>query len=715
MIRYVNSIKLAIDASILTILIPILFFGVLFIGSKFYKKGEWNDEYLSLKQTKIIRGFLAIGILLHHCAQRTSASWLPSKYIIHGLDFFVDIGYLFVGVFLFISGYGLYKSLKKKDDYFEHYFSRRILPILIAYFTTSLTFYFYNTAKSTYTWYIVAILVCYVLFYFAFKYIRKEYMSFLIVLVGIILYCAICNFFILGGWWYNTIGLFIIGLLFGKFEGRIIGFIKKVYIPLFIATIIGVLVFRYYGRFYEDVIYSVTKESVYDSYSLLIIVFRFLAATCFTLLILLISLKCKFNSRVLSFYGNMSLEFYLIQGMFVHMFSYSYFDVSKPLYYIKNIPLYILVVLLLATSFGFFLHYVDTKLHEFLIYFEEKRHLEINYVKRALIVVLLVIIVVFVAYLAFVGLVEYQEDKGYKEAIETYKEKYISFADVDNKKMAAYIVGQGKDTLVLMRGNDDPCPSLSMRFLADTLAEKYRVVVLDYLGTGFSDKPTSPRTSKNIAYEIHEALHDFDITDNYILVPQYISGIYAQEYVKKYKDEVKGVIAIESEVLPERKALTNSYGISQVEYHKHLKLDCTLKNLLGNIRYIPGVESLVWKVYYDYYWRGLNEDELVVARKLLCKNIYNSTYLDEHKYEYQNLTNSLSAQYPRNIFVYDILSHYDAMEIARTGKSSDDLHAQVCFNRSKHKSKEVSDIYKGFFVGPGIILKLVDEAVGLIK
>ena len=107
-------IKLCVESNVLTAIIPLLFVVLLFIGCKFCKKSEWNDDYLSLRQTQVIRGFCTIGIILHHCSQRTAASWLPNAFIIHCLDFFVDIGYLFVAVFLFFSGYGLYKSYKKK-------------------------------------------------------------------------------------------------------------------------------------------------------------------------------------------------------------------------------------------------------------------------------------------------------------------------------------------------------------------------------------------------------------------------------------------------------------------------------------------------------------------------------------------------------------------------------------------------------------------------
>lgn len=711
-----NTITIGTKVSALTVIVPLVYISLLFINSKFFKKGEFNESYFDKSQTKFIKGFCAIGIILHHLAQKTAAPWLKSQYIIHGLDFFVNIGYLFVGTFFFISGYGLYKSYKTNKDFFDHYFSRRILPLIIAYLTTSLTYYFYKPVSSTYTWYVFAIIICYILFYFGFKYFKKEIVSCLVIIVGIVLYSVFCNFMMLGGWWYNSIGLFIIGLIFSIFEKRILSFIKKYYIPLLIVGIMLTVVCNWYGRHYENVVFPVTKESTYDLYNLYIILFRFIAAINFTLTVILVSLKFKFNNKVLSFYGSISLEFYLIQGLFVQMFSYCYFDINiKPLYYIKSVPLYMLVVILLSTLFAFGLNYVDKKIKEFLLFFAEKRREEILFVWKYLKITLIVIVSTFIIYVLALSLKSYSETKGYKEAINKYKDNYISFTNVGNKKMAAYIVGEGEDTLVLMRGNDDPCPTLSMRFLADKLSEDYKVVVLDYLGTGFSDKPSTSRTSKNIIYEIHEALKGFGITENYILVPEYISGIYAQEYVKKYKNEVKGVIAIETENLPERKAITKYLGASAVEYHKTIKIDSFTKYLISRLKYIKGVETLIWPVVEDFYNKGLKEEELVVARKLFFDNIYNSAFLDERFHELENLYNSLSAQYPRQIYVYDIINNADKLSVSCMGQKLEELHAETCFNRSKHGFKIINDIYKSFYIEPGIIKKIVDESIGYMK
>ena len=102
-----------------------VFFAILLFKAKFFTKGTWNDEVLSLNQTKSILGFCAIGIVFHHLAQKTCAPWLNQEVIVHGLDFFLNLGHLFVALFFFYSGFGLFKSLKLKENYLKRFLGKQ--------------------------------------------------------------------------------------------------------------------------------------------------------------------------------------------------------------------------------------------------------------------------------------------------------------------------------------------------------------------------------------------------------------------------------------------------------------------------------------------------------------------------------------------------------------------------------------------------------------
>lgn len=97
---------------------------ILFWGCRIYGRKSWNEEFLSLEQTKALLGFAALCIMFHHIGQKNSASWIDRKYYTGGLEFFVPIGNVLVAFFTFCSGYGLFKRFKGKKYYLNFSFLR---------------------------------------------------------------------------------------------------------------------------------------------------------------------------------------------------------------------------------------------------------------------------------------------------------------------------------------------------------------------------------------------------------------------------------------------------------------------------------------------------------------------------------------------------------------------------------------------------------------
>ena len=86
-----------------------------------------GGEILSRYATTCMRGILALVILVHHLFQYSHVD----------LGFFLDhtlqaAGYLAVGMFYFLSGYGLARS-SRKGDYLQRFFKRRFIPLYAFY------------------------------------------------------------------------------------------------------------------------------------------------------------------------------------------------------------------------------------------------------------------------------------------------------------------------------------------------------------------------------------------------------------------------------------------------------------------------------------------------------------------------------------------------------------------------------------------------------
>lgn len=353
---------------------PILLI-ILLWGAKFCKRKTWNEDYMSLSQTKALQGFFAICIMLHHIAQNTCAYWLPSFAIEHGLECFVSSGYIFVGVFLFCSGYGLYRSYTLKQNYLKGFFGHRILPVLISYYSTSLIFVivryfmgepmdvmqviFYMTGLQLGNpngWYVLVMPLMYIGFYLAFKFCKSEKKAVWMICLWVFVYTLIGTmvnhnkWWLCGQWWYNSVHFFAIGIVFARYEKAIIERIKKHYIRNVIMALVGAFLLNILS---EGVIQPIVSYYGED-YGMNFIVLRrwicllsqILASCAFVFFVFMLGLKIKIGNKVLVFMGSITLEFYLIHGVFVELFGFSFNDMMPSLYYIRNIFLLVLVVAL---------------------------------------------------------------------------------------------------------------------------------------------------------------------------------------------------------------------------------------------------------------------------------------------------------------------------------------------------------------------------------
>lgn len=354
----------------------VVLFAVLFWGVKFYKKGTWNDEFMSLSQTKALQGFFAICIMFHHAAQKTCAPWLNPRFIIHGLDVFVPIGYFFVGIFLFCSGYGLYKSYKVKKDYLNGFFARRILPVILSFYSTGLIFLavralmkekmdvaqviYYITGlqlSNPNAWFVIALPIFYFGFFLSFKYIKNEKVALFVTCMVVFVYTLIGtivdhnDWWMRGEWWYNSVHFFSIGLLFARHEKTIISKIKKRYLLYVILAFVSIFVFYIASEIAQGV-FSYYGENFHADHKVLrrwaCLFSQILASCAFVFFVFMMGLKVKIGNKVLNFMGTITLEFYLIHGIYVELFGYSFIDLAPSLYYIKNVALFVLVIVVLS-------------------------------------------------------------------------------------------------------------------------------------------------------------------------------------------------------------------------------------------------------------------------------------------------------------------------------------------------------------------------------
>ena len=206
----------------------------------------------------------------------------------------------------------------------------------------------------------------YLLFYIGFGLFKKDWQGILVVAAGIIGYIVFCLIFQYGTWWFNTPHMFLMGIIVAKYSDKVFERAKKLYGLKLAIVIILCLIFYVLGDSAGGIYLTINKHPYMAPYAyrcdLISGIFQFLYTFAFVSLYYLLSMKLKIGNKVLAFFGTITLELYLIHGIFIHMFSYYMIHEGvKPVYYISNVFLFVLVVLALSVPISYGVSIIDKK------------------------------------------------------------------------------------------------------------------------------------------------------------------------------------------------------------------------------------------------------------------------------------------------------------------------------------------------------------------
>lgn len=122
------------------------------------------------------------------------------------------------------------------------------------------------------------------------------------------------------------------------------------------------------------------------------------------------------------------------------------------------------------------------------------------------------------------------------------------FVQVDGQNMNVYTEGEGDKTLVFLAGFGTPSPILDFKPLYSRLSDKYRIVVIEKFGYGYSDEYDGDRAVDTLVDQDRQALEELSVEGPYILVPHSAGGIEAIWWAEHYPDEVEAMIGLDSNV-----------------------------------------------------------------------------------------------------------------------------------------------------------------------
>lgn len=385
------------------------FFIMLFFwgGSGKRERNEFHDDYSSLEAMKSLRGFAAIGVILHHISQE---SFVHKANV---LTPFYNAGAFFVAIFFFCSGYGLLKSLNAKENYLKGFVKNRIVKAIVVPFYVNVIIYgFYYlacgrkmplvqwicnisgvTMMNIYAWFPIVLALLYLFFFLFFKIFKNPkqrpivFALMAIVIVGMgIGFCynghtlwwienkngvqstPLGNlpdstwwkqekvFWFHGEWWVNSAIAFLIGMIFANYEQKIVPWFKKLYsLKFHILLLLTYLAFQLseFGQSKFGYWTETWKEGPGISEKVKTFFCQLPVMALIGVVIIVFMMKYHVSNPVTRFFGKYSLHTYLMNLMAIEILRNLYSERKFPFRAGKNnVLVFAISVLVLTVVLG---------------------------------------------------------------------------------------------------------------------------------------------------------------------------------------------------------------------------------------------------------------------------------------------------------------------------------------------------------------------------
>ena len=149
---------------------------------------------------------------------------------------------------------------------------------------------------------------------------------------------------------------------------------------------------------------------------------------------------------------------------------------------------------------------------------------------------------------------------------------------VNGHQMNVSITGEGPETIVLLSGAGIASPILDFKNLSDSLSKKYKVVVVERAGYGFSEDSDRSRDVMEVLSETRQALAQAHVSGPYVIISHSMASLESLAWQEKYPNEVKALIGLDW-------ALPASY--EDLKEHPTLMSIAYWTSKMGFLRYFP--------------------------------------------------------------------------------------------------------------------------------
>lgn len=201
---------------------------------------------------------------------------------------------------------------------------------------------------------------------------------------------------------------------------------------------------------------------------------------------------------------------------------------------------------------------------------------------------------------------------------------------VNGHQINVYVEGDGPETIVVLSGAGIASPILDFKEVSESLSKRYKVVIVERAGYGYSDDSNHSRNVMEVLSETRQALSQANITGPFIILSHSMASLESLAWQEKYPDEVKALIGLDW-------ALPSSY--EDLKDNQALLTLAYWSSKIGFLRYFP--ESLYIKN------PTLTETERQQYKLLAYKQLMSQAMLHESRLVKENAKKVLSSINPK--------------------------------------------------------------------
>ena len=149
---------------------------------------------------------------------------------------------------------------------------------------------------------------------------------------------------------------------------------------------------------------------------------------------------------------------------------------------------------------------------------------------------------------------------------------------VNGHRMNVSIKGEGPQIIVFLSGAGIASPVLDFKNLSDSLSKKYKVVVVERAGYGFSEDSDRSRDVMEVLSETRQALAQAHVSGPYVIVSHSMASLESLAWQEKYPNEVKALIGLDWALPASYEDLKDNQALLTVAYWS---------SKIGLLRYFP--------------------------------------------------------------------------------------------------------------------------------